>query len=100
MYRFLLQNKTFSVLKPEKSCFKMSIYNVLKGKLEAFRSRITGKTEVLHRNSKCQICVNDYIRGVKRNFGMENFSFFTREYRIFLFPTQRNWEFCVLDRNH
>ena len=30
---------------------------------------------------------------------MENFSFFHSGYGIFLFHTQRNWEFCVLDRN-
>ena len=77
MYRFLLQDKTFSVLKPEKSCFKMSIYNVLKGKLEAFRSRITGKTEVLHRNSKCQICVNDIIFGGEAEFWNGEFFFFS-----------------------
>ena len=27
--------------------------NVLKGKLQAFQSRIAGKTEVLRRNSEC-----------------------------------------------
>ena len=30
---------------------------------------------------------------------MEDFSFFHPGIRNFLFPTQRNWEFCVLDRN-
>ena len=39
--------------------------NVLKGKLEAFQSRIA---EVLRRNSECKICVNDIIRESKMHW--------------------------------
>ena len=48
--------------------------------------------------SASTIYVQSY-RGVRRNFGMENFSFFHPGIRNFLFPTQQNWEFCALDQN-
>ena len=72
-YGFLLQNKIFSVLKrpflllDEKIFYEIK-YN-LKGKLQAFQSRIAVKTEVLRGNRsvmECQICVNDIMSKMQK----------------------------------